>query len=58
MAQKIDQVYENAVASGLLPGVSVIAGDKDGESRKHKTWSITNTHRQNHLLQVTGQGQP
>lgn len=31
MAQKIDGVYEDAVASGLLPGVSVIAGDKDGE---------------------------
>ncbi|KAK4156106.1 beta-lactamase/transpeptidase-like protein [Chaetomidium leptoderma] len=30
MAQKINKLYEDAVASGLLPGVSVIAGDKDG----------------------------
>ncbi|KAK5991673.1 carboxylate methylbutanoyltransferase [Cladobotryum mycophilum] len=31
MAQRIDKVYEDAVASGLLPGVSVFAGNKDGE---------------------------
>ncbi|KXX75742.1 Acyltransferase LovD [Madurella mycetomatis] len=30
MAGKIDDVYEDAIASGMLPGVSVIAGDKDG----------------------------
>ncbi|KAI1091244.1 beta-lactamase/transpeptidase-like protein [Rostrohypoxylon terebratum] len=30
MAQEIDNIYEDAVASGLLPGVSLIAGDKDG----------------------------
>ncbi|KAI0601369.1 beta-lactamase/transpeptidase-like protein [Biscogniauxia sp. FL1348] len=30
MAQKVDTLYEEAVASGLLPGVSVIAGDRDG----------------------------
>lgn len=31
MAEIIDKVYEDAVATGLLPGVSVIAGDKDGK---------------------------
>jgi hypothetical protein len=31
MAENIDKVYEDAVASGLLPGVAVIAGDKNGE---------------------------
>jgi hypothetical protein len=31
MAENIDKVYEDAVASGLLPGISVIAGDKDGK---------------------------
>ncbi|KAI0842382.1 beta-lactamase/transpeptidase-like protein [Hypoxylon sp. FL0890] len=30
MAQKIDKLYEDAIASGLLPGVSLFAGDKDG----------------------------
>jgi len=30
MEKKIDEVYSDAVASGLLPGVSVIAGDRDG----------------------------
>ncbi|GAW10789.1 hypothetical protein ANO14919_001240 [Xylariales sp. No.14919] len=30
MNQKVDQIYEEAVASGLLPGISVIAGDHDG----------------------------
>jgi len=30
-AERIDKVYEDAVASGLLPGVSVIAGDKSGK---------------------------
>ncbi|KAI0891669.1 beta-lactamase/transpeptidase-like protein [Annulohypoxylon nitens] len=30
MAQEIDNLYEEAVASGLLPGASLIAGDKDG----------------------------
>ncbi|AEO71520.1 e63666cf-9922-41fa-8332-9fe65b354107 [Thermothielavioides terrestris] len=30
MAQKIEEVYQDAVVSGLLPGVSVMAGDKDG----------------------------
>ncbi|KAI5927100.1 beta-lactamase/transpeptidase-like protein [Camillea tinctor] len=29
MAERIDGVYEEAVASRLLPGVSVIAGDRD-----------------------------
>ncbi|KUI68725.1 Acyltransferase LovD [Cytospora mali] len=29
-AQKIDQLYKDAVETGLLPGVSVIAGDKNG----------------------------
>jgi hypothetical protein len=32
MADRIDKVYEDAVSSGLLPGVSVIAGDRDGKS--------------------------
>lgn len=31
MTDRIDQTYENAVASNLLPGVSVIAGNKEGE---------------------------
>ncbi|KAI2618278.1 beta-lactamase/transpeptidase-like protein [Hypomontagnella submonticulosa] len=31
MAQKIDKIYEDAIASGLLPGVSAFAGDKDGK---------------------------
>lgn len=31
MAHKIDEAYEKAVSSGLLPGVCVIAGDKNGE---------------------------
>ena len=31
MANQIDKVYGDAVSSGLLPGVSVIAGDKNGE---------------------------
>ncbi|KAI1372571.1 beta-lactamase/transpeptidase-like protein [Hypoxylon crocopeplum] len=30
MMQKIDKVYEEAIASGILPGVSLFAGDKDG----------------------------
>ncbi|KAI0009610.1 beta-lactamase/transpeptidase-like protein [Xylariaceae sp. FL0662B] len=30
MAQNIDKVYEEAVESGLLPGVSLLAGDRDG----------------------------
>ncbi|KJZ72358.1 hypothetical protein HIM_08284 [Hirsutella minnesotensis 3608] len=30
MAQKIDKVYQDAVVSGLLPGVSVFVGDRDG----------------------------
>lgn len=30
MAQKIDKMYEEAVESGLLPGISVMAGDKSG----------------------------
>jgi CubicO group peptidase (beta-lactamase class C family) len=29
-AQRIEKVYNDAVASGLLPGASLIAGDKDG----------------------------
>jgi len=32
MAQKINKVYDDAVASGLLPGVSLFAGDKDGNT--------------------------
>ncbi|KAL1865046.1 hypothetical protein Daus18300_007393 [Diaporthe australafricana] len=32
MAHKIDEAYEKAVASGLLPGVCVIAGDKNGNT--------------------------
>lgn len=32
MAGKIDQVYDDAIASGLLPGVSVIAGGRDGKT--------------------------
>ena len=30
MTQKIDKVYEEAISSGLLPGASLQAGDKDG----------------------------
>ncbi|KAI0538971.1 beta-lactamase/transpeptidase-like protein [Xylaria digitata] len=30
MTHKLDQIYENAITSGLLPGVSVIVGDYDG----------------------------
>jgi hypothetical protein len=30
MTQNIDTAYEEAVASGLLPGFSLFAGDKDG----------------------------
>lgn len=30
MTQEIDKLYEDAIASGLLPGVSLFAGDKDG----------------------------
>ncbi|KAI1496125.1 beta-lactamase/transpeptidase-like protein [Biscogniauxia marginata] len=32
MTHEIDQVYAQAVASGLLPGASLSAGDKDGKS--------------------------
>lgn len=32
MAHTVDQIYEAAVKSQLLPGVSLLAGDKDGES--------------------------
>lgn len=31
MTNRIDQVYENAVASKLLPGISLIAGNKEGK---------------------------
>ncbi|KAI0376203.1 beta-lactamase/transpeptidase-like protein [Hypomontagnella monticulosa] len=31
MAQQIDKIYEDAIASGLLPGVSAFAGDRDGK---------------------------
>ncbi|KAK6858703.1 Acyltransferase LovD [Apiospora arundinis] len=30
MAQRIDKMYEEAVESSLLPGISVMAGDKNG----------------------------
>ncbi|KAI1474418.1 beta-lactamase/transpeptidase-like protein [Daldinia eschscholtzii] len=30
MTQSIDKIYEDAIASGLLPGVSAFAGDRDG----------------------------
>ncbi|KAI1405554.1 beta-lactamase/transpeptidase-like protein [Hypoxylon fuscum] len=30
MSQSIDKAYEEAIASGLLPGVSLLAGDTDG----------------------------
>ncbi|KAI0108079.1 beta-lactamase/transpeptidase-like protein [Daldinia grandis] len=30
MTQNIEKLYKDAIASGVLPGVSVIAGDKDG----------------------------
>ncbi|KAI1204283.1 beta-lactamase/transpeptidase-like protein [Annulohypoxylon truncatum] len=30
MTQEIDSLYEEAIASGLLPGVSLLAGDKNG----------------------------
>ncbi|KAI1455610.1 beta-lactamase/transpeptidase-like protein [Annulohypoxylon moriforme] len=31
MTQEIDNIYKEAVVSGLLPGVSLLAGDKDGK---------------------------
>lgn len=31
MAQNIDKLYEDAIASGLLPGISLFAGDKNGK---------------------------
>ncbi|KAI0475082.1 beta-lactamase/transpeptidase-like protein [Xylariaceae sp. FL0804] len=30
MAENIDKIYEEAVSSGLLPGVSLLASDRDG----------------------------
>ncbi|KAI1098474.1 beta-lactamase/transpeptidase-like protein [Jackrogersella minutella] len=30
MSEKIDKIYQDAIASGILPGVSLFAGDKDG----------------------------
>lgn len=30
-AQAIDNLYEKAIADQLLPGVSFLAGDKDGK---------------------------
>lgn len=30
MTLNINRVYEEAIESGLLPGVSLLAGDKDG----------------------------
>ncbi len=30
MAHNIDKIYQEAVTSGLLPGVSVFAGDNNG----------------------------
>lgn len=37
MEQNIDKIYKEAIASGLLPGVSLIAGDKDGKHLPVKT---------------------
>ncbi|KAM7205111.1 Beta-lactamase/transpeptidase-like protein [Naviculisporaceae sp. PSN 640] len=31
MAESINKIYDDAVASGILPGISVFAGDKDGK---------------------------
>jgi hypothetical protein len=31
MTQSIDKTYEDAIASALLPGAALIAGDKDGQ---------------------------
>lgn len=31
MAEAINRIYDDAVASGLLPGISVFSGDKDGK---------------------------
>ncbi|KAI1206194.1 beta-lactamase/transpeptidase-like protein [Annulohypoxylon truncatum] len=30
MTESVDKVYQDAVQSGLLPGISLLAGDKDG----------------------------
>ncbi|KAI0847006.1 beta-lactamase/transpeptidase-like protein [Daldinia vernicosa] len=38
MTQNIERLYEDAIASGLLPGVSVIAGDKDGNEIYSKSF--------------------
>ncbi|KAI1655509.1 beta-lactamase/transpeptidase-like protein [Daldinia decipiens] len=38
MAQNIERLYEDAIASGLLPGVSVIAGDKYGNEIYSKSF--------------------
>ncbi|KAK4222686.1 beta-lactamase/transpeptidase-like protein [Podospora fimiseda] len=40
-AERIDKIYEDAVASGLIPGVSVIAGDRDGNILYRKSLGVS-----------------
>ncbi|KAI2605717.1 beta-lactamase/transpeptidase-like protein [Hypoxylon fragiforme] len=43
MEQNIDKIYKEAIASGLLPGVSLIAGDKDGNILYSKSFGKAST---------------
>ncbi|KAK8062986.1 hypothetical protein PG997_015083 [Apiospora hydei] len=40
MAHNIDKMYEEAVESGLLPGISLMAGDKNGNTVYSKSMGI------------------
>jgi len=37
MSHNIDKIYEDAVASGLIPGAALIAGDKNGNDQPEQT---------------------
>ncbi|KAI1759128.1 beta-lactamase/transpeptidase-like protein [Hypoxylon sp. FL1150] len=44
MAQSIDKVYEEAIASRLIPGFSLLAGDKDGNILYSKSLGSATTN--------------
>lgn len=60
----IDKVYEDAVQSNLLPGVAVIAGDKNGKPLRYFTFVflasnlIINSNRECCLLEIARQSEP
>ncbi|KAH7313470.1 beta-lactamase/transpeptidase-like protein [Stachybotrys elegans] len=43
MALDIDTIYDKAIASGMLPGVSYVAGDKDGNILYSKSMGRANS---------------